>query len=131
VFWRSDSDHLCGMVPGAQVRSRRPNPSPLQLSTRTAHPQNVLRSLDTAGVRARFGDAIPGWMAAQLGEQLGDQATNGFGSVIKCSQLHAGSAVLLLGDAAHAVTSSFGQGCNMALESVEVRLVGMGTCSAA
>lgn len=41
------------------------------------------------------------------------------GKRIKCSQLHA-PGILMLGDAAHAVTPVFGQGANSALESTVV-----------
>jgi kynurenine 3-monooxygenase len=37
---------------------------------------------------------------------------------IRCSRYHQGDSVLLMGDAAHAVSSSIGQGCNAALEDV-------------
>jgi kynurenine 3-monooxygenase len=39
---------------------------------------------------------------------------------VRCQQLHAAESVLLLGDAAHAVSASVGQGCNSALQDVEV-----------
>ncbi|MCG6135717.1 MAG: FAD-dependent monooxygenase [Nostoc sp. LLA-1] len=35
---------------------------------------------------------------------------------VRCSQYHHGDSVLIIGDAAHAVSSSIGQGCNAALE---------------
>ncbi|MEH2248506.1 FAD-dependent oxidoreductase [Nostoc sp.] len=37
---------------------------------------------------------------------------------IRCNRYHQGDSVLLIGDAAHAVSSSIGQGCNAALEDV-------------
>ncbi|ARV59441.1 vioC monooxygenase [Nostocales cyanobacterium HT-58-2] len=37
---------------------------------------------------------------------------------VRCSRYHQGGSVLLIGDAAHAVSSSIGQGCNAALEDV-------------
>ncbi|WGV23528.1 FAD-dependent oxidoreductase [Halotia branconii] len=37
---------------------------------------------------------------------------------IRCNRYHQGNSVLLIGDAAHAVSSSIGQGCNAALEDV-------------
>lgn len=39
---------------------------------------------------------------------------------IRCNRYHQGDSVLLMGDAAHAVSSSIGQGCNAALEDVVV-----------
>ncbi|MBW4487941.1 MAG: FAD-dependent monooxygenase [Trichocoleus desertorum ATA4-8-CV12] len=39
---------------------------------------------------------------------------------IRCSHYHYGNSVLLMGDAAHAVSPSLGQGCNAAFEDVEV-----------
>lgn len=37
---------------------------------------------------------------------------------VKCDRFHAGDRILILGDAAHAVSPSIGQGCNSALEDV-------------
>ncbi len=37
---------------------------------------------------------------------------------IRCNRYHQGDSVLLIGDAAHSVSSSIGQGCNAALEDV-------------
>ncbi|MBE9005895.1 FAD-dependent monooxygenase [Fortiea sp. LEGE XX443] len=39
---------------------------------------------------------------------------------VRCSRYHYGDSVLLIGDAAHAVSPSIGQGCNAALEDVVV-----------
>lgn len=39
---------------------------------------------------------------------------------VQCSSLHEDSGIILLGDAAHAVTPVGGQGCNSALEDCEV-----------
>ncbi len=39
---------------------------------------------------------------------------------IRCSHYHQGDSVLIMGDAAHAVSSSIGQGCNAALEDAKV-----------
>jgi kynurenine 3-monooxygenase len=39
---------------------------------------------------------------------------------VRCNRYHQGDGVLLIGDAAHAVSSSIGQGCNAALEDVVV-----------
>ncbi|MFB2891401.1 FAD-dependent oxidoreductase [Aerosakkonemataceae cyanobacterium BLCC-F50] len=39
---------------------------------------------------------------------------------IRCNRYHQGDSVLLIGDAAHAVSPSMGQGCNAALEDVAI-----------
>lgn len=39
---------------------------------------------------------------------------------IRCSRYHHGDSVLILGDAAHSVSPSIGQGCNAALEDVAI-----------
>ena len=39
---------------------------------------------------------------------------------IRCSRYHHGERVLLIGDAAHAVSSATGQGCNVAFEDVSI-----------
>lgn len=39
---------------------------------------------------------------------------------IRCSRYHHGDSVLILGDAAHSVSASIGQGCNAALEDVAI-----------
>jgi 2-polyprenyl-6-methoxyphenol hydroxylase-like FAD-dependent oxidoreductase len=97
-MWRSDSDHLCGMVPAVSHGDTQ----------------------DSAFLRAAFGDCIPEWMREQLAEQLSTQDSCSLGAIVRCSALHVDGGVVLLGDSAHAVTSTLGQGCNMALESAVV-----------
>jgi kynurenine 3-monooxygenase len=39
---------------------------------------------------------------------------------IRCNRYHYGDSVLIIGDAAHAISPSLGQGCNAALEDVQI-----------
>ena len=39
-------------------------------------------------------------------------------STVKCDRMHVGDNILLIGDAAHAVSASLGQGCNASLQDV-------------
>jgi kynurenine 3-monooxygenase len=41
-------------------------------------------------------------------------------NMVKCDRLHSGERILLIGDAAHAVSPSIGQGCNSSLQDVQV-----------
>jgi uncharacterized glyoxalase superfamily protein PhnB len=98
VIWRSDSNHLCGMAPG--VDGDCPE--------------------DEAFLQRAFGDSVPEWMRSQISQQLLAQDASSLGSIVSCSAFHTAGGVVLLGDSAHSVTSTLGQGCNMALESVAV-----------
>lgn len=40
--------------------------------------------------------------------------------MVRCDRLHSGDRILLIGDAVHAVSPSIGQGCNSALQDVQV-----------
>ncbi|KAK9808601.1 hypothetical protein WJX72_000365 [[Myrmecia] bisecta] len=58
----------------------------------------------------------PAWHAAIV-EQTSPEAQswNSFSKIVQCSQFH-GPRIALVGDAAHALTSAMGQGCNTAME---------------
>lgn len=100
VLWRSDSDHICGMVPGKL--------------------EDVLDAqLTPEWMREHFGKNLPEWFLQPFCDQMNACNASSLGSILSVSQFHAPN-VVLLGDAAHAVTSVLGQGCNMALESVRV-----------
>lgn len=98
VIWRSDSDHVCGMVPGQQKDAEQ---------------------LTAEWMLEHFGENIPDWFRQPFCDQMNASKAHSWGSIRTVSQFHAPN-VVLLGDAAHAVTSTLGQGCNMALESVRV-----------
>ncbi|KAK9868057.1 hypothetical protein WJX84_006721 [Apatococcus fuscideae] len=55
------------------------------------------------------------WLRA-IGKQFDEQDFNGFGRIVKCTRIY-GHRTALVGDAAHAVTSVLGQGCNTALST--------------
>ena len=99
MLWRSDSDHVCGMVPGTAAA--------------------LGAELSPQRLGQLFSAALPPWFLQPFCDQFNAQQLSPFGSIRRCSQMH-GPAVVLLGDSAHAVTSGLGQGCNMALESVRV-----------
>mmetsp|Transcript_16532 Transcript_16532/g.27326 ORF Transcript_16532/g.27326 Transcript_16532/m.27326 type:complete len:496 (-) Transcript_16532:20-1507(-) len=58
---------------------------------------------------------LPDSIAEVVNEQFYD-APRSFLRAVKCSQLHYGDSVVLLGDAAHAIDPAIGQGLNSALE---------------
>lgn len=99
VIWRSDSDHICGMVPGSAAA--------------------LAQELTPTRLTALFGDALPPWFLQPFCAQFNAQPRSSLGTIRRCSQMH-GPGIVLLGDSAHAVTSGLGQGCNLALESVRV-----------
>jgi 2-polyprenyl-6-methoxyphenol hydroxylase-like FAD-dependent oxidoreductase len=68
-----------------------------------------------------FSNCVPQPILGEIITQLEMQKeVASFGETIACSKLHTSGGIVLLGDAAHTVTSSLGQGCNMALEGVGV-----------
>mmetsp|Transcript_13708 Transcript_13708/g.29448 ORF Transcript_13708/g.29448 Transcript_13708/m.29448 type:complete len:647 (+) Transcript_13708:128-2068(+) len=62
---------------------------------------------------------LPAAVRQDLAHQLYAAPWSQGGAWVRCSQLH-GPRVILLGDAAHAVSPSLGQGCNASLEDVTV-----------
>jgi len=87
-----------------------------------------MRTGDHANVRSpshyehllttRFAGIPPAWVPA-IAEQVWTRQPSSAGKRVRCSRLSAPS-VVLLGDAAHAVTPVFGQGANSSLESAKV-----------
>lgn len=75
---------------------------------------------DDTFVQQHFGDALPPGMIPAVTRELVVAPAAKFGRIISCSKFHGPGAVVLVGDAAHAVTSALGQGCNLALEGVRV-----------
>lgn len=62
---------------------------------------------------------LPPSTRATLVRQLAAAPWSGAGAWVRCSQLH-GPRVVVVGDAAHAVSPLLGQGCNAALEDIMV-----------
>ena len=62
---------------------------------------------------------LPPSTRATLVRQLTAAPWSWAGAWVRCSQLH-GPRVVVVGDAAHAVSPSMGQGCNSALEDITV-----------
>lgn len=102
VLWRSER-HVSGMVSASDA----------------ALFSSPLISIEMAKA---FGSSLPEPMLSCIVAQLQKQPEpSAFGATIACSQLHTSAgAVVMLGDAGHTVTSSLGQGLNMALEGVRV-----------
>jgi len=69
-----------------------------------------------AALTAAYPTIPPVWVD-RIEAQAATRAPSSFSKIVACSQLH-GPRACLVGDAAHAMTSSLGQGCNTALESV-------------
>lgn len=69
------------------------------------------------------------WQEGILDQVVGDevQPLTPFGSLIRVTQYH-GPRIVLLGDAAHAVTNSLGQEGNVALESIKVFSDSLASC---
>ncbi len=65
--------------------------------------------------REFYPDALP--LLPDLQEQW-SRNPQGFLGTVTCTPWHAGDAAVLVGDAAHAITPFFGQGCNASFEGV-------------
>jgi 2-polyprenyl-6-methoxyphenol hydroxylase-like FAD-dependent oxidoreductase len=98
VLWRSSATECSGMI----------------VACEESMPE------DTAFLERAFGHVLPAAMIVPLSAEFTGQRVNSFGRIVSCSSFHAPGSVVLVGDAAHAITSSLGQGCNSALESVGV-----------
>ena len=102
ALWRNDVGRVSGMVPGQGASRVLEAPLTPGLLRDSFHP-----------------GTIPEWFLQPFCDQLNVSSNNHYGSIRKVSKFHA-PRVVLLGDSAHAVTSSLGQGCNTAMESVRV-----------
>ncbi|KAK9830441.1 hypothetical protein WJX72_011767 [[Myrmecia] bisecta] len=77
------------------------------------------RSADDYAKVLRGIRALPEDMVHKIAEQFVERPWYSSGSTLQTSRLHQGR-VLLVGDAAHAVSAAFGQGVNSALEDCKV-----------
>lgn len=99
AIWKTEDNTMSGMIAGA-----------------SSYAEGDLESV----LSQVFSNAPEVWKR-MIVEQTkeGVQEPSPFGHIMKLSQFH-GPSVVLIGDSAHAVTSGLGQGCNLALESVRV-----------
>jgi kynurenine 3-monooxygenase len=82
---------------------------------------NPLQNLSTqAEVLAFFQENFPlfGQLMSEVEAEDFLQRPVGRVLTVQCDRFHEGDSILLIGDAAHAVSPSIGQGCNAALEDV-------------
>ena len=84
--------------------------------------QEILKFTSVTQVKEFFGKFVP-----EVSLLLSDAEAEAFMKRpistqlrVYCNRYHHGDRVLLIGDAAHAVSSSTGQGCNVALEDVQI-----------
>ena len=85
--------------------------------------QNPLENLSTAeAILDYFAQNLPNlrpMMALEDAEALRPRPVSKI-LTVKCDRLNVGGQILLIGDAAHAVSPSMGQGCNASLQDVMV-----------
>lgn len=78
----------------------------------------VANLTSTQEVMQFFAEKFPQVAALMPKEEAEDFSSRPVSSIktIRCSRYHYGDSVLIIGDAAHAISPSLGQGCNAALE---------------
>lgn len=105
VFWKREDGAVSGMV----TEEAGWDPEQLRGALSSAYP-----------------NLPPAWLDAIL-EQGAGRKPSSFSRIVSCSRLD-GPGCLLIGDAAHAMTSSLGQGCNTALDGVTTLIRELDAC---
>lgn len=118
-----DCIHTWNIARGTRVVSAPQPDSCLHGAFVFPREQDPLAQLTTAeAVKSFFIRSSPTlaqWMTLADAEALRQRPTAQV-ATIRCDRLHAGDRILLLGDAVHAVSPSLGQGCNSALQNVQL-----------